>query len=276
MKVALTFVNLVLLAGATLLLLLTVLSGSSNHRPLNEFYWLKANTSGIPGAPSFSAWTFWGVCERDDYSKCTNGPAYPISPVDNFSTTSDVPEKFIKNKDMFYYLTRFSFAFTLVGLGFAGVALIIDILGFCFTSIDKVVVAFVAISLFFTAGVAAFQTAACVLAKQAFNDANLSATVGLKSMAIIWAAVVCLLLSFFNTCAANISNSYKKHMDNVRSQKEYDSYSQPPPVTTTGPEGDESSFTRAAPEPELKEESSGGVRFFKIKRNAKVSDDESV
>lgn len=280
MKVILTVFNLFFLAGSVLLLLLTVLSGSSNHFPLNDFYWLSADTSGIPNAPTTSAWTFWGVCELDNFNQCTLGPAYPISPVDNFNTDTGIPEDFIKHKDTYYFLTRFSFAFTLVALGFASVAFIIDILAFCFTIIDKVAIAFIMIALFFTAGTAAFQTAAAVLAKQAFNSSNLEAKVGTKAMALIWTAVVALLISFFLTCFSNIANSYKKHMDRVYANKEaegnaHNEYSAPPPGLV-GPEGDESSFTRAAPEAETKEENGGGVRFFKIKRNPKVSDEESV
>lgn len=255
-----------------------VLSGSSKHFPLNKFYWLYADTSDIKGAPSNGAWTFWGVCEKDDFSKCTLGPAYPISPVDNFSTKKGIPQKFIDNRDTFYYLTRFSFAFTIVALCFTGVALIIDVLGFCFTIIDRVVIAFVSFGLFFIAGTAAMQTAAVVLAKQAFNDNNIKAHLGVKLLAITWAAVACLIIIFFNTCFANISTSYKKHMDRVNANKDgeagYDHG-----VDGNGPVGDESSFTRTAPIAEKdggEEPGSGGIRFFKIKRNHKVSDDESV
>ena len=62
--------------------------------------------------------------------------------------------------------------------------------------------------------------------------------------------------------AGTISNSYKKHIARVKAEQ--GQYSQP----THGPAGDESSFTRAAP-PTKDEENTGGIRFFKIKRNQK-------
>lgn len=275
MKIVSTVLNIVLLAGTCLLLLLVILSGASDHFPLNDLYWIKADTSSIDGAYDSSSWTFWGVCQSSNFSNCHQGPAYPISPKDNFGTTNNVPTDFVDNRDTYYYLSRFSFAFALVAIGFAGISLIVDLLAFCFQVIDKVVICFVAFALFFIGGLAAFQTATVVLARNAFNSSDMHGSVGLKLMAITWTAFACILLVFFNTCFANISNSYKKHMARVRENQGYENE----PI---GPQGDESSFTRAdagagAVNPETREADNGGIRFFKIKRNnQKISDDESI
>lgn len=274
MKIVNTALNIFFLAGASLLLLLILLAGSSDHFPLNHFYWLRADTSNIPGAPATSEWTFWGICQEGDYSNCTLGPAYPISPKDNFHTTKGVPSKLVSNRDTYYFLTRFSFTFTIIAFCFTAITLIVDLLGFCFSIIDKITIFFLSFAVFFIFGVAAFQTAAVVMAKSAFKDDNLSAKVGIDLMAILWAAVVCLLIVYFNTCFANISNSYKKHMERVRAARG-ESY----PEAGQDTEADASSFTRSAPaQTETKESSNnGGIRFFKIKRNnQKVSDEESL
>ncbi|ABN67058.2 predicted protein [Scheffersomyces stipitis CBS 6054] len=271
MRVTHTIANLFFLAGTILLLIFVVLSGSSDHFPLDEFYWVSADTSNISGAPSRAAWTFWGVCEKNNYTECQSGPAFPISPVDNWDTNVNVPQKFIDNRDTFYYLSRFSFAFALIALGFSGLAFIIDILAFCLLVVDKVVIFLVTIGLFFLAGFAAFQTAVVVLARNAFRDADLSTSIGVKSMALLWASVACLGLVWLNTFSSNIANSYRKHMSRVQANKAAEAGLEP------GPVGDESSFTRAAPPDDHKEEdNSGGIRFFKIKRNHKTSDEESV
>lgn len=274
MRLISTILNIFLLAGTCLLLLLVILSGASDNFPLNDFYWIKADTSLISGAPKMAAWTFWGVCEENDYSKCTLGPAYPISPKDNFDTTSNVPKDFVDNRGTYYYLSRFSFAFTLVAVGFTGIALIIDVLAFCFLIIDKVVIAFVSFALFFIAGLAAFQTAVVVMARNAFNQESMNPTVGIKLMAITWTAFVCILIVFINTCFANISNSYKKHMSRVKENQGAAA------VVPDVNQRDDSSFTRAnvgAVDPETREADNGGIRFFKIKRNnQKISDDESI
>ncbi|EMG50332.1 SUR7 Protein SUR7 [Candida maltosa Xu316] len=271
MKVAVTCINLFFLLGSLVLLVFIVLSGSSKHYPLNKFYWLEADTTNIPNAPgNRSAWTFWGVCDKNDFSNCLVGPAYPISPPDNFETSENIPEDFLNNDTTFFYLSRFSFAFCLIALGFTGLAFIIDILGFCFEIIDKVAIVLISFALLFMAGFAAMQTAVTVLAKNAFSNADRYAHIGAKSMGLLWAAFVCLVICWFLTFAANIANSYRKHMARVNGEKGDQ-------VPISGPLGDESSFTRTAQPPVVKDDdNTGGIRFFKIKRNQKVADDESV
>lgn len=275
MKVIFTILNLFLLAGAILLLVFTVLTGSSKHFPLNRFYWLEADTSNISGAYSTSRWTFWGVCDSGNYADCLLGPAYPISPVDNFGNTSGIPQKFVDDRDVYYYLTRFAFAFIIITLCFTALAFIIDILGFCFLIIDKVVICLVSLALFFMAGGAALQTAAIVLARNAFRDDGLYAHIGTKSMALLWASFGCLLVVWVNTFSSNIMNSIHKHLANVNSEK-YDNEPRSSTTVAPGAAGDESSFTRTAPEPKDEENNGGGIRYFKIKRNQKTSDEESV
>lgn len=278
MKAISTFLNLVLLAGASLLMLFLILSGATNSFPFDDFYWVRADTSAISGAYSESAWTYWGVCQYGDYSQCKLGPAYPISPVDNFGTSSGVPQDFIDNRDTFFYLTRFSFVFILLGFCFTAFAFVIDILGFCFLVIDKVVVGLVVLSLLFIMGAAAMQTAANVMARNAFTSTGVSSSVGVKSMALLWASVACMLCVFFLTCAANIVNSYKKHIQNVRDTEYQNSsrYYKSENTVDNGVINDESSFTRAAPVEKEDATESGGIRFFRIKRNQKTSDEESV
>ncbi|KAG7660825.1 SUR7 [[Candida] subhashii] len=270
MRVIHTFFNLFFLAGAILLLILTVLSGSINSGTFRTFYWLRADTADIPNAPAdTSVWTFWGVCDQHNFNNCLLGPAYPISPVDNFNTDTNIPAKFIDNRDTFYFLSRFSFAFCLLALGFAGLAFIIDLLGFCFEAIDKVVVFLITIALFFQAGFAALQTSVVVLARSAFKDGNRSAKVGPSLMGFVWATFACLFICWVLTFSSNIARSYRKHMDRVKAERGEE-------VGGAGVAGDESSFTRAAAPAEHKdEEHTGGIRFFKIKRNQKVSDEDS-
>lgn len=257
------------------MLIFLVLSGSTAHFPFNRFYWLRADTTDIGNAAGESAWTFWGVCDYKNFSSCSVGPAYPLSPIDNFETTRNVPDDFVSNRDTFYYLTRFSFAFFLIALGFTAFALIIDILGFCFTVIDKVVNALVVIALLFVMGGSAMQTAANVLARNAFTSDGRLAHIGVKNMALAWASVAAMLLVFFITCAANIARSYKKHIQNVNGAKEEHNYYNHDGAQPGAPLGDESSFTRGGPE-EKGDAGSGGIRFFRIKRNQKTSDEESV
>ncbi|KAI4091301.1 MAG: hypothetical protein LQ344_004160 [Seirophora lacunosa] len=59
---ALAFVSLILIAGAILLILFTLLGGAVGGNPVNQFYFLQADTSGLGNAAANSRWTFWNAC----------------------------------------------------------------------------------------------------------------------------------------------------------------------------------------------------------------------
>lgn len=97
---SLGFLGMFFMAGAILLMLLTLLGGATNTNPLDIIYFLEAHTGNIPGAPEVSRWTFWNLCRvnGDGKSVCgTSHPDYPFDPAGrtNFDTTVNVPEAFI-------------------------------------------------------------------------------------------------------------------------------------------------------------------------------------
>ncbi|KAL9619645.1 MAG: hypothetical protein Q9160_005751 [Pyrenula sp. 1 TL-2023] len=158
------FLSLILTAGAILLIFLTFLAGISNHSPLNKVYFLQADTGGIPNAPQASRWTFWNVCPLSNGDSGNNNcgdvhPAFPLDPPrgNNFGTTQNVPSQFI-GTHQYFYLTRFMFAFVLIGLFFAVVSLFTGLLALC-TRIGSYISGFVGlIGLFFQTLTAALMT----------------------------------------------------------------------------------------------------------------------
>ena len=96
---SLGFMGLFFMAGAILLIFLTLLGGARNSNPLNQIYFLEADTGNIPNAPSTSRWTFWNLCSvtngRNDCGK--SHPDFPFDPPrsSNFGTTDNVPSEFI-------------------------------------------------------------------------------------------------------------------------------------------------------------------------------------
>ena len=90
-------VSLILIMGALLLMLLTILGGSVGKNPTNQFYYLEADTSGIPNAADLTRWTTWNACG------VTNGrnmcpkvhPAYAFDPPKNFGTEENIPPQFL-------------------------------------------------------------------------------------------------------------------------------------------------------------------------------------
>jgi hypothetical protein len=90
--------SLILTAGAVLLLFFVILGGTRDRTPLDDIYFLRAETSGIRGAPRLARWTFWNACETgpNGRNQCSSvSPAYPFDPPRNFGTTEGVPSQFI-------------------------------------------------------------------------------------------------------------------------------------------------------------------------------------
>jgi hypothetical protein len=94
------FLGLFFTAGAILLIFLTLLGGARNSTPLNEIYFLQADTGNIPGAPTTARWTFWNVCNVTSNGRNDCGSTHVDFPFDppsrrNFGTTQNVPPEFI-------------------------------------------------------------------------------------------------------------------------------------------------------------------------------------
>lgn len=253
------------------MMIFVILGGSSKHTPITQFYWLEADTSNIPGAYGTSAWLFWGVCDKNDWSNCIQGPAFALSPKDNFKTEENVPEDFISKRNAYFYLSRFAFAFCLITFCFVCFTFLTHLAQFCFTRGDKYNTFLLSLALFFGAGWVSFQTAVVIMARDAFNGADRSHKVPVKTMAMMWTSFFLILLLFISSVSLTVSASFKNHLDNVKEGNNNQYYQQP----AGAPAHDNLSFTRANA-PELKEDN-GGIRFFKIKRNPKTeADDESV
>ncbi|KAI9703201.1 MAG: hypothetical protein M1836_007766 [Candelina mexicana] len=210
------FVSLFLTAGAILLLFLVILSGAVNGNPLNQIYFLQADTSGIQGALPQSRWTLWNICGVDDSGRNANcgavKPAFPFNPQSNFpGVTNKIDEGFLGSKHgKFFYLSRFTFAFYLIGLFFAvcslftGLAAMFSRIGGAITGL------FSLLALTFGAAAAACMTAWVVIAHKYFNRNNQTATYGTKALGLTWGAVACLFLTtvlFFATAAIGGQNN---------------------------------------------------------------------
>ncbi len=308
----LAFINkalsFLLVAGATLCLLFVVFSGSVSNFPFDEFYWLQVDTSTIHDAGSdVTRWTFWGLCHPTAYESSKNGnctsqgPDLPLSPLDNFGNSTSLPQDFVVNRDTYYYLSRFAFPFLLVALIFSGVSFICYIFSPCWKSMRRVTTFFVTFAMIFVLAGSACQTAVSVLAKQKFSDSGRSAKIGPSMMGLCWAAVACLLIVFFLTCCGAVRKAYVIHRDTIANQMamELNQQQQMQP----GPEDDLESLPQTAAQqsqinvPLSAEQSQkvvsasdtgneftqgalpsneGGIRFFKIKRNRRNTDEESL
>ena len=94
------FTGLFFMAGAILLIFLTLLGGVRNSNPLNQIYFLEADTGNIPGAASVSRWTFWNLCGVNANGRSDCGETHVDFPFDppshrNFNTTENIPHQFV-------------------------------------------------------------------------------------------------------------------------------------------------------------------------------------
>lgn len=120
---------------------LILLSGAIDDSPVNKWYLLQADTSGIPSAPDgLARWSYWNVRPvdgdisfRDDNGYTHVHPAFPLDPAGGrtFDTTVNVPENFVANHGYYFYMTRFMFAFMLIALFWAVMALFTGLLALC-------------------------------------------------------------------------------------------------------------------------------------------------
>lgn len=200
--------SILLIAGATLLSFFVLLAGSRDSAPLNNFYWLEADTSAIQGAPSVTRWTTYNYCGVEDgkNADCSPNKAdFPFDPVRNFGTEDGVPDAFI-DTNRYYYLTRFAWPFYLISLFFTVITLFVSLLSLCSRLGSALAISANAISVFFWTIAASLSTACYVQAKKHFPSGHL----GTKMFAFIWTTEFILLLTlvFFGfTCCSGKKSS---------------------------------------------------------------------
>ncbi|KZM23276.1 Eisosomes component [Ascochyta rabiei] len=195
---------LLLVAGGIVMQIFTILSGGINSAPINKFYFLEAATSGIPNARNPSRWTFFAICGRDPASGLNANcgavvPALPFDPPRNFGTTENVPQQFI-GTHLYFYLSRFMFAFYLIALFFAAGALLTGLLALCSRLGGYLSALTVAVALFFQTLAASLLTAWIIKGRDAFRSAGLEASVGRYLLAFAWASMVCFLIATVLFC----------------------------------------------------------------------------
>lgn len=273
--------TLFLLAGATLVLLFVVFSGSVDSFPFTNFYWLEARTNGISDH-DISRWTFWGICVPDSYDSDKNGqcdslgPDYPLSPYDNFGNSTSLPIDFSDNRDTYFYLSRFAFPMILIALVFSGVSFICAVFQSCWASMKQVMTFFVCLGLLFCAAGVACETAVAVLARNAFKDAGFESKLGATMLGMSWAAVACLIIVFFLCCCSTMHKAYKTHKAHINSNDPNIALETQPPMPPM------SQMNQIQEDPLQQQQqrgtfgSEGGIRFFKVKRNNKGNDEESI
>lgn len=200
----LAILSLILVAGGVLLQFFTVLTGAVNSAPLDRFYFLEASTNGIPNARNPSRWTFFAICGEDPSSghnaNCGSPvPALPFDPPRNFGTQQNVPDQFI-GTHRYFFLSRFMFAFYLIALFFAAVALLTGLLALVSRLGGYISSLTTSIALIFQALAATLMTVWVVQGRDAFRSAGFEARIGRYLMSFAWASMACFFLATIMFC----------------------------------------------------------------------------
>jgi hypothetical protein len=217
---AMGIVSLILIAGAIVLMFFVVLSGLKDTTPLNNTWFLQADTSSIAGSGrAVSQWTYFYVCGAGNQDCGRPVPALPFGYAwvgGSAGAPADLIGDYGKNttSKYYYYLWRFGWVFYLIGLTLTVFAFFTSLLAPC-SRLASGVSGFITVNalFWFTLG-ASLMTAEFVQARNAFRSAGLSASIGRYAFGFTWGAWAALFLAsifLFLGCGAS-----RKNDDNVR------------------------------------------------------------
>jgi len=201
----LTFIPLILTAGATLFIILVLLGGSISSSPGDSTYFLSADTSNIQGAPSTTHFTLWNVCNGQTGKNTDCGSvaaAFALQPQSTFNTNNNIPADFLNNANFYYYISRIDFAFYLIAGFFSAFGFLTGFLALCSRLGAGLASVLTFCALLADIVAAALMTVLWVDAKNAFVNNNMSASIGVQAFAFTWASVACLLISTIFFCCA--------------------------------------------------------------------------
>lgn len=117
----------------------------------------------------------------------------------------------------YYYLTRFMFAFVLIGLFFAVCALFLGLVALCSRIGSYLSGALCLMALFFQTLTAALMTAAYVMGRNNFRSLGKVASLGRYNFGFMWAAVACLFLSTMLFCVGGATSGNSGHSKSRKS-----------------------------------------------------------
>ncbi|OBT95902.1 hypothetical protein VE01_06057 [Pseudogymnoascus verrucosus] len=192
-------VSWILLAGALVMLWLVVLSGVTNHTPLNKIWFLRADTSGIGDARPNSQWTFWYVCGDNNNNCGSPVPALPLGYAWRGNSTG-APSALVGShghnttSKYYYYMWRFGWVFFFIAFIFANFAALSGVLS-CIRVVAGATGLLTLAATFWLCLAACLMSAVFVKARDRFQSDGRSASVGRYAFAFTWTSLVLLFLS---------------------------------------------------------------------------------
>ncbi|OAA61685.1 actin cortical patch protein [Niveomyces insectorum RCEF 264] len=203
-RIPLGFTSNLLLATSLLFLFFIILSGVTNHTPLNRTYFLQADTTGITGAHPVTQWTYFYACGEGNTDCGSAHPAMPFGKAwaaDPANAPSDLVGKYggHTTSHYYYYMWRFGWVFFLLALLFNVLAFFTSFVS-CFRIGSGISSLLAMIALVCLSVAVPLMTATFVKARNAFRRSGRSARLGRYAFGFSWAAWTALFLATILLC----------------------------------------------------------------------------
>lgn len=189
-----------LLGGSLAMLFFIVLAGVTDAAPLNNTYFLEANTARIRGARPVSRWTYLYICGPGNLDCTAARPAPGVgwawasggvgAPAELAGPWADGT-----TSEYYWYMWRFGWVLFLITLFFEVMAFFASFIA-CLGRLGSAVAGLVSMTaLFFLTIAVALMTATFVKMRDAFLAAGMDAHIGVYAFGFAWGAWAALLIA---------------------------------------------------------------------------------
>ncbi|KAI2604877.1 SUR7/PalI family-domain-containing protein [Hypoxylon fragiforme] len=197
--------SLLFLAGSLAMLFFVILSAVTTTSPLQETYFLSANTDGITGARSVTQWAYFYICgeNNQDCSKAT--PAPPLGWAWS-GNPENAPSELIgehggdTTSEYFFYMWRFGWVFYLIALVFSILAFFSGFVACCGRLGSAIAGLMALVALFFHTIAVSLMTAVFVRMRNIFIANGREASLGRYAFGFSWGSWTALLIATILFC----------------------------------------------------------------------------
>ncbi|KAI0376110.1 SUR7/PalI family-domain-containing protein [Hypomontagnella monticulosa] len=197
--------SLIFLAGSLVMLFFIILSAVTTTSPLNETYFLSADTNGITGARSVTQWAYFYICGAGNTDCSQAWPAPPLGYAWS-GNPANAPDQLVGSYGgdttsfFYYYMWRFGWVFYLIALVFTVLAFFAGFIACC-GRLGSAIAGFAAIiALFFHTIAVSLMTAVFVKMRNAFIAAGRDASLGRYAFGFSWGSWTALLIAAILFC----------------------------------------------------------------------------
>ncbi|SPO00242.1 related to FMP45 Cell cortex protein involved in sporulation [Cephalotrichum gorgonifer] len=186
-----SLLGLTLLGLSIVFAFFIILSGVTDHTPLNKTYFLEADTSGIHGAKDLTRWTYLRFCGdgNHDCTKSRPAPAFGKA----WDANANAPSQLVGShggdttSSYYFYMWRFGWVFFLIALFFSVLAFFTGLFLSCCGRIGAFLSATSAfLAMVFWTLAAVFMTVVFVKARNHFRDDGRDAHLGPYAFGWAW------------------------------------------------------------------------------------------